>query len=202
MPTLLHIDSSPMGEASVSRHLTREFVVRWRAANPGGKTIRRDLAAISIPRVSPEWVKAVYTPQEVLTEQQIELLRLTTEFGRELLDADEYVIGVPVHNWGPCANFKLWVDHTTIPFLPKLDGKNATFIVSAGRCYGLRGEDPAKNHVTPWLKTLFAGLGIGEMRFLFTDCARDVLLGKKDLASYLAPHIQSIEGLFAGQLAG
>jgi FMN-dependent NADH-azoreductase len=25
----------------------------------------------------------------------------------ELLDADEYVIGVPMHNWGPSSSFKL-----------------------------------------------------------------------------------------------
>jgi FMN-dependent NADH-azoreductase len=202
MHTLLHIDSSPMGEASVSRQLTREFVEQWKAANPGGRTIRRDLAAVSIPRVSPEWVKAVYTPEDMRTGQQGDLLRLSAEFARELLEADEYVIGVPVHNWGPCASFKLWVDHMVTPFGPKLDGKCATFIVSAGRCYGWHAEDPAKNHVTPWLKTLFSGLGIAEMRFVFADCARDVIQGKKDLASYLAPHLQSIERLFASEAAG
>jgi FMN-dependent NADH-azoreductase len=202
MPTLLHIDSSTMGEASISRRLTREFVARWVATNPGGGVIRRDLAEVSIPLVSAEWVRAVYTPESKRTQQQTDLLKLTAEFGRELLEADEYVIGVPLHNWGPNAQFKLWADHTAIPFLPRLDGKLATFIVSAGRRYGAQAEDPAKNHVTPWVKTLFSGLGVAQMRFIFADCAVDVMRGKKEMAVYLEPHIQAIDALFAGALVG
>ena len=45
MANLLHIDSSPLGEASVSRALSREFVQNWKAANPGAKIVTRDLTA-------------------------------------------------------------------------------------------------------------------------------------------------------------
>ena len=44
MPTLLHLDSSPL-ESSISRELTREFVKTWKAAHPDGEIIYRDLAA-------------------------------------------------------------------------------------------------------------------------------------------------------------
>ena len=37
MPTLLQIDSSPLGESSVSRRLTREFAENWKVAHPGWK---------------------------------------------------------------------------------------------------------------------------------------------------------------------
>ncbi len=43
MSTLLHIDASPLGEASVSRHLSGEFVRKWQEANPTGKVITLDL---------------------------------------------------------------------------------------------------------------------------------------------------------------
>ena len=44
MKTLLHINSSPRGNCSVSRKLTSEVVVAWKAKNPKGKVIERDLA--------------------------------------------------------------------------------------------------------------------------------------------------------------
>jgi multimeric flavodoxin WrbA len=62
-----------------------------------------------------------------------------------LLDADQYVMGVPTRNWGPPACFKLGVDHFTRPFGPKLDGKRATFIITAGRSYGPGSETKRRN---------------------------------------------------------
>jgi FMN-dependent NADH-azoreductase len=62
MPTLLHIDASPLGEASISRHLSAEFVRQWREANPQGEIITRDLTVSSIPPVDGHWVGAAYTP--------------------------------------------------------------------------------------------------------------------------------------------
>ncbi|PMB38574.1 hypothetical protein CEN47_06280 [Fischerella thermalis CCMEE 5319] len=38
MAHLLHIDSSPRGERSHSRRLTREFVEAWKQAHPDGIT--------------------------------------------------------------------------------------------------------------------------------------------------------------------
>jgi FMN-dependent NADH-azoreductase len=138
MSTLLHIDSSPMGDDSLSRRLTREFVRRWRQRNPQGRVIRRDLAAIEIPVIDAAWIAANYAQAELRTQQQNELLALSTEFTGELLEADEYVIGVPMHNWGPSARFKLWVDQIvrfgkTILITPTgmkgtLDKKRAMFL--------------------------------------------------------------------------
>lgn len=48
MSTLLHIDSSPMGEDSISRKLTAGFAQRWRTAHPQGRIVYRDLAATNI----------------------------------------------------------------------------------------------------------------------------------------------------------
>ena len=67
MSTLLHIDSSPLGDASISRHLSAEFVKSWKEANPEGEIIVRDLSATSIPPLDGAWVGAVYTPAESRT---------------------------------------------------------------------------------------------------------------------------------------
>jgi hypothetical protein len=50
MPTLLHIDSSPLYGRSVSRELTGAFVTQWKASHPDGRVVDRDLNATAIRR--------------------------------------------------------------------------------------------------------------------------------------------------------
>ncbi|HXP09147.1 MAG TPA: NAD(P)H-dependent oxidoreductase, partial [Acidobacteriaceae bacterium] len=73
MPTLLHLDSSPMA-TSVSRELTREFVANWKAAHPTGKVIYRDLAANPPKAVDQQWIQAIYTPAEARQPEQTAIL--------------------------------------------------------------------------------------------------------------------------------
>src|ERR1700744_6566510 len=77
MPTLLHIDSSPLYGRSVSRELTGAFVAQWKASHPNGKVVDRDLSATPIPPVSAEWVGAVFTPETAQTPEQKQLLGLS-----------------------------------------------------------------------------------------------------------------------------
>jgi len=195
MATLLRIDSSPIGEASISRELAAEFERIWRRANPDGRVIARDVTTTAIPTVTAAWVAAHYTPAESRAREQHELLRFTQEIAQELLDADEYVMGVPTHNWGPPASFKLWVDHFTSPFGPRLEGKRATFIITAGRSYGPGSGNEERRHVEPWLRTLFGGLGVADVHFVFVDATAQVFRGAVDRAEFLGPHVEVIHAM-------
>jgi FMN-dependent NADH-azoreductase len=62
MPTLLHLDSSPL-EGSISRELTREFVRTWQNSRSDGTVIRRDLAANSPKPVDTTWIYSSHTPE-------------------------------------------------------------------------------------------------------------------------------------------
>ena len=145
MSTLLHIDSSPLYGRSVSRELTAAFVTQWRAAHPDGKVIDRDLNATAMPPINAEWVGAVYTPEQARTPQQKELLSLSDSLLAELEQADEYVIGVPMHNFGVPSVLKLWIDQIarvgrTFAYSEKgpkglITGKKATFIIATGGIY-------------------------------------------------------------------
>ena len=64
MPILLKIDSSPMGERSISRKLSAAFAKTWTNAHPAGTVIARDLTAIDIPVIDGRWVGAAYTPEK------------------------------------------------------------------------------------------------------------------------------------------
>ena len=61
MPTLLHLDASPL-ETSITRELTREFSTTWKAAHPDGTLIYRDLVAEPSAPIDQSWVHAAYTP--------------------------------------------------------------------------------------------------------------------------------------------
>jgi FMN-dependent NADH-azoreductase len=214
MHTLLHIDSSPMGDASVSRRLTREFVAHWREANPHGRVIRRDLAATPIPPISGAWIAANAIPAASRTPEQDEVLALSNALCAELREADEYVIGTPMHNWGPSGSLKLWVDQIvrfweTVDVTPSglvgtLEAKKATIIIAAGGTYDPGSAGASRNYVEPWLRSLFNYLGITDLRFLTADGARPVIEGKVPLAAYIPPHLDVVRSLFAedGSLVG
>ncbi|WCM22096.1 NAD(P)H-dependent oxidoreductase [Paraburkholderia bryophila] len=207
MRTWLHIDSSPMGEASISRRLTHEFARNWLRTQPGGEVRYRDLTRTPIPVIDAAWSAANFTPKALRSSQQNDLLALSSVFTSELLEADDYVIGVPMHNWGPSASFKLWVDQivrqeetlTATPAGPRgtLSGKRATFVIAAGASYGPDLASASRNFVEPWLRTLFAYLGVADMRFLVADGAVNVLNGTIGQADFLAPHIECVRALFA-----
>ena len=110
MPTLLHINSSPLYGRSVSRQLSDAFVAQWKSSHPDGIVIDRDLNATPIPPVNAEWVGAAYTPEAARTPQQKEQLALSDTLLTELEQADEYVFGVPMHNFGVPSVLKLWID--------------------------------------------------------------------------------------------
>ncbi|HXK02854.1 MAG TPA: NAD(P)H-dependent oxidoreductase [Verrucomicrobiae bacterium] len=200
MATLLHVDSSPIGEASITRELTREFVRRWRDANPRGRVIERDLAKIAIPVIDEAWIAANLTAHEARTPEQREILRLSAELVRELLAADEYVMGIPMHNCGPSAAFKLWVDHIVTPLgrSAPLDGKRVTFLIATGSPYRPGTENACKYLLEAWLRNLFGYLGIRDMRFIIAGSAAAVRHRTVDRTAFLQPHIAAMDELFPG----
>lgn len=58
MPTLLVVETSPRGDGSISRHMTRRFLHQWRKKNPGGHVIERDLAETQLAFVTAPWLSS------------------------------------------------------------------------------------------------------------------------------------------------
>ncbi len=202
MPTLLHIDSSPLYGRSVSRQLTGAFVKQWKASHPNGTVVNRDLTATVIPPVTAEWVGAVYTPEEARTPQQKELLSLSDSLLAELDQADEYVFGVPMHNFGVPSALKLWIDQIarvgkTFSYAdgtPKglIIGKKATFIIATGGIYDAQTQMASFNFVEPYLRSVFGFLGVTDVTFLTTGGTAALNYGQ-DRDAFLAPHLQLVQ---------
>jgi FMN-dependent NADH-azoreductase len=206
MKTLLHIDSSPLGDASISRNLSAEFVKRWTEANPSGKVIRRDLSAAHISAVDRAWVAAVFTPEEARVPAQRELVATSDRLIEELKAADEYVFGVPMHNFGVPAVLKLWLDQIvrsgkTFAYVngtPEglLKNKKARFLIASGGAYDPGTPMASLNFVEPYLRTIFGFIGVTDTEFLSAGGTAALMYGKIDRDSFLKPHIDKIEDWF------
>jgi FMN-dependent NADH-azoreductase len=201
MSTLLHIDSSPLYGRSVSRELTASFVTQWRSSHPEERVIDRDLNATAIPPVTAEWVAAAYTPPEARTPEQKKLLSLSDSLIAELEQADEYIFGVPMHNFGVPSVLKLWIDQIarvgkTFSYAggaPKglLAGKKATFLIATGGIYDAQTQMASFNFVEPYLRSVFGFLGVTEATFI-TAGGTAALNGGHDRNAFLAPPLQAV----------
>ena len=206
MPALLYLDSSPMGDHSFSRHLSAEFVRAWQGAHPDGQVLRRDLTTTEITPITGEWVGAAYTPKESRSEAQRALLAPSDAFIAELRRADEYVLGVPMHNFTVPAKLRLWIDliaraGETFAYGPNgpeglLQGKRATFIVASGSVYGEGAAYASYNFVDPYLRTLFGFLGVTDVRLVAAGGAAGVRAGHIERDAFLQPSLQAVHALF------
>lgn len=204
--TLLDLNSSPLGEVSVSRQLTNEFVQNWKQANPDGTVINRDLSTTSIPPLSAAWIAAVYTPEDKLTDTQRETLALSDTLIAELKAADEYVLGVPMHNFSVPSSLKLWIDqiaranktfsYATGKPVGLLTGKKATIVISSGGVYDKGTAMASYNFVEPYLRTVFGFLGVTDVTVVSASGASALSTGKIDRQAFFQPHVDSIRAQF------
>ena len=202
MPVLLHIICSPLYGRSVSRELTGAFVTKWKASHPDGRIVDRDLSSTWIPLINGEWVGAAYTPENARTQKQNELLALPDAFLSELQQADEYVFGVPMHNFGVPSVLKLWIDRVArvgrfFSYAGRkakglLVGKKATVIIATCGIYDAQTQMDSFNFVEPSLRALFGLLGLTDVTFLTAGGTMALNHGQaRD--SFLEPHLRALQ---------
>jgi FMN-dependent NADH-azoreductase len=202
MRAFLRVDSSPMFQTSVSRQLTEEFEQKWRAVYPDGTVISRDLNQTQLAPVTAQWIAAAYTPQESLSSEQKQILELSDALVAELEAADEYVIGVPMHNFSIPSTAKLWIDliaRRGKTFIysegrPKglLQGKKATFLVASGGKYDAGTAFASFNFIEPYLRAVFAFLGVTQTTFLNAGGTAQLRSAEADRARFLQPYVEAV----------
>jgi FMN-dependent NADH-azoreductase len=174
---LLHIDSSILGEQSVSRRLTSELVEALRLATPDPVSVSyRDLAAAPVPAFDADLMAARATPATERTPRQEELARDADAVLAEFVAADTLVIGAPMYNFAVPAQLKAWVDLITIAGVtfrygaqgPEglMGGKRAIIVATAG---GQHAGQPSGVAHTDYLVRLLGFLGIDDVRVLTAE---------------------------------
>lgn len=109
MSYLLHIDSSSLGEASVSRQVAQSFRDQWQ-----GPVVHRDLAASPVPHLTAAGITARDTAPDRHTPEQAKAQALQDELIEEYLGAGAYLFTVPLYNLSMPSAFKAWLDQILV----------------------------------------------------------------------------------------
>lgn len=148
MSYLLHVDSSSLGEASVSRQVAQSFLDGW-----SGMVVHRDLAASPVPHLSAAGITARVTDPAQHTEEQAAAAALQDELIDEFLGAGAYLFTVPMYNLTMPSVFKAWLDQIMVfgrTFKPSpAAGRPAVLISSRGGSYGPDAPNHGLDYVVP-----------------------------------------------------
>ena len=178
MSTLLHIDSSPMVEAAVTRRLTAHFVDRWQRANPAGRVIHRDVGRAPPPHPDALVLAAINRSDGDRSPEDIRAARLSDELLAELEAADVLVIGAPMYNFSVTSGLKAWFDLVGRPgrtFRYTRGGvegmlRDKSVVVITGRGgYYTRGADASADHQAPMIRAFFGFVGLDDVRFIHAE---------------------------------
>ena len=101
---LLHVDSSALGDNSVSRTLSAATVARFRNDHPDLEIVRYDLDAAPLPHLT---ASALAGADPDLSERSARVLA-------DFLDADVVVVGVPMYNFSIPSTLKAWIDRIAV----------------------------------------------------------------------------------------
>ncbi|NUW46851.1 FMN-dependent NADH-azoreductase [Nonomuraea rhodomycinica] len=156
MSYLLHIDSSSLGEGSVSREVAQTFRDAWK-----GEVIHRDLAAAPIPHLSAVGISARITDPAQHTTEQAEAAALQDELIEEFLGADAYLFTVPMYNLTMPSVFKAWLDQVIVAGRTlshagpsPVQGRPAVLISARGGGYGPGAPKHGLDYVVPALEAV------------------------------------------------
>ena len=175
MKTLLQIRSSIFGDNGQSTQLASRFIEKWRAANPGGRVIVRDLAAEPIPHIDAVRFGAFLSKPEERTPAQIAIVRHSDALIQELKGADVVVLGLPMYNFGIPSTLKAYFDHiaragVTFNYTAKgpvglLTGKQVYVFAARGGLYAGTPKDTQTGYVRDFL----GFLGMNDIEFVYAE---------------------------------
>ncbi|HQY76174.1 MAG TPA: NAD(P)H-dependent oxidoreductase [Rhodoferax sp.] len=174
---LLHIDSSVLGNNSVSRQLTAEIVAKWRASHPGTAVDYLDLAIDAPSHLSADSLGFRMAPGAAkLTDIQRQENAVSEALVQQFLAADVIVIGAPLYNFSIPSQLKAWIDRVaqvgrTFKYTEKgpqglAGGKTVIVASTRGGVYSTSEGGRAMEHQESYLQTVFGFFGITDVRFV------------------------------------
>jgi len=200
---LLHIDSSILGEGSVSRQLTAKLVSAARASYGGVQVTYRDLVAQPVDHLTSAHLAAAQgaKPESATLEHDVQVGQSDLD---AFLAADVIVVGAPMYNFGIPSQLKAWIDRIAVAGRtfrytatgPEgLAGGKTVFVVSSrGGFYGDGTPAAFLDHQETYLRGLFGFLGITEIHFIR---AEGLALGEDQRTQALEKAHREIAAAFA-----
>ena len=169
---ILHVISSPRGDASLSIQLGNGIIEKLKAANPGSTVTVRDLATHPFPHLEAAKLQSLFTPAPERTPAQQEAAKHSDDAIAEVQAADVLVIDAPLYNFSIPSTLKAWIDHIcragiTFKYVdgkPQglITGKKVYVAMASG---GIYSEGPAAGYdfVAPYLKAVLGFLGMTDV---------------------------------------
>ncbi len=175
MKTLLQLNTSLFSSHGESSRLADEFVAAWRARNPDGRVILRDLAAEPVPHLDGKRFLAFLAKPEERDIDQRDAVAYSDALIAELQAADVVVLGLPLYNFGVPSTLKAYFDHvaragvtfkyTEAGAIGLLTGKKAYVFATRGGRYLGTPRDTQTGYVRDFLQFL----GIGDVEFVYAE---------------------------------
>ena len=165
---ILHIDTSPQGDLSVSRQLTRKIVEQL----SGSEVAYLDLAEAPIEHLQPKHLAAFFSSPTERSQGNEALLGVSDELVEQMLWADTVVIGVAMINFAIPSTLKAWFDQVvragkTFRYGESgpeglAQGKKVVLAISTG---GVYTEGPAKqfDFTEPYLRAVLGFMGMTDV---------------------------------------
>ncbi len=172
---LLHVDSSILGQGSVSRTLSAEIAATQKALHPGLEVSYRDLATAPIGHLNGAHLAAAQgvVPADAAIEKDIALGEAMLD---EFLAADIVVVGAPMYNFGVPSQLKAWIDRLAVAgktFRYTAEGpqglaggKKVIVASSRGGFYGPETPRAGLDHQESYLSAIFGFFGITDIAFV------------------------------------
>ncbi|MCY1063802.1 NAD(P)H-dependent oxidoreductase [Nannocystis sp. RBIL2] len=180
MHKLLVVDASGRVTRSITRRLARRFAEVWRAREPQGVVLQRDVGLEPPPPVDEPWIAAAFGDPEARSEAGRAALRTSDALIDELEAADAVVIGAPMYNFGMPAQLKAYFDQVirvsrtfgfdaaaAEPYQPLLRARPVVVIVSLGDgALNPGGALAHLNFLEPHLRTCLGFIGLTDVTFV------------------------------------
>lgn len=161
MSYLLHLDSSSIGTASLSRQVANSFRDAWT-----GEVVHRDLAESPVPHLSAAAISAQSTDPAQRTAEQAAAAAVQDELIAEFLGASAYLFSVPMYNRTMPSVFKAWLDQVIVVGrtinpggVAPTAGRQAVLISARGGAYGPGTPNHGKDFLVPTLESVLGDPG-------------------------------------------
>jgi FMN-dependent NADH-azoreductase len=182
MKNILVVESSPRGEASVTRQLTKQFVEKLKAKNPSANIVTRDLTRNPVPHLEEINIQAFFTPPANRSPELAKAVLLSDTLTDELLAADTIILAAPMWNFGIPSVLKAWIDNVsragkTFSYGPEglkglATGKKVFIVTSSGSVFS-EGPYASYDMLVPYLKTFLGFIGMTDVTLIRAEGVND-----------------------------
>lgn len=175
--TLLHIDSSVLGDVSTSRKLTASIVDALQQDHPQARVTYRNLADAPPAHLTGRVMVAMRSGDLTdLSDEERAQVALSEELLEEFLAADIVVIGAPMYNFSLPTQLKAWIDrlaqagrtfkYTETGPVGLAGGKRVVIASSRGGMYAGTPLEALVDHQEAYLRGVLGFWGITDVEIV------------------------------------